>query len=73
MKLGPVGIGIFLFFALLSPDLTVDLMAQTATGSLRGVVTDPSGAVVPQATVSLATPQGQPVSPLPATEKALTS
>jgi hypothetical protein len=62
MKLGHAGIGTFLFLAFLSPVFSVHLMSQTAAGSLRGVVTDPSGAVVPQATVSLATPQGQSVS-----------
>ena len=62
MKLGPVGICILLWVAFSSPLLTVGLFAQTASGTLRGVVTDPSGAVIPQAAVSLTTPQGQSVS-----------
>ena len=62
MKLRPSVIRAFLLLVFWSSLLTLPLLAQTATGSLRGVVTDPSGAVVPQATVSLATPQGQPVS-----------
>jgi hypothetical protein len=62
MKLRPSVICIFLLLAFSSPLFTVHLIAQTATGTLRGVVTDPSGAVVPQATVSLTTPRGQSVS-----------
>ena len=62
MKRWLVGICIFLFFAYSSPLLTVRLFAQTASGTVRGVVSDPSGAVVPQATISLTTPQGQSVS-----------
>ena len=62
MKRWLVGICIFLFFAYSSPLLTVRLFAQTASGALRGVVSDPSGAVVPQATISLTTPQGKSVS-----------
>ncbi len=36
-------------------------MAQSAKGSVRGQVTDPSGAVIPNATVSLTTPDGHTV------------
>jgi hypothetical protein len=35
------------------------LSAQSTTGTLRGRVTDPTGAVIPQATVTAAGPQGQ--------------
>ena len=35
--------------------LTINLFAQTETAIVRGQVTDPSGALVPGATVSLAT------------------
>ena len=59
MKLWPAGICIFLWLAL--PLHTAHLFAQTASGTLRGVVSDPSGAVVPQARISLTTPQGQSV------------
>lgn len=38
---------------LLVPCLAIPLHAQTITGSLRGVVTDPTGAVLPGATVEL--------------------
>src|ERR1039458_8321844 len=62
MKLWPAGISIFLCLAFSLPLLSVRLAAQTASGTVRGVVSDPSGAVVPQATVSLTTPQGQSVS-----------
>ena len=44
-----------LFFGILS----VRSFAQTATGNLRGRVTDPTGAVIPQATVTAARPNGQ--------------
>jgi Carboxypeptidase regulatory-like domain len=36
------------------------LSAQTSSGTLRGKVTDPSGAVIPGATVTASTPNGQP-------------
>ena len=62
MKHWPVGICIFILVAFLSPVISVRLFAQTASGTLRGVVSDPSGAVIPQATISLSTPQGQSVS-----------
>ncbi len=51
-----------LLLTLSSPLCNVHLFAQSASGTLRGVVSDPSGAVVPQATVSVVTPQGQAVS-----------
>jgi Carboxypeptidase regulatory-like domain len=49
------------FLALLLVSLLLPLaplQAQNATGSLRGQVTDPSGAVVPGATILLITPSG---------------
>src|SRR5580693_9009231 len=52
-------------FAFVSVTLCAWLMlagpasAQTTTGTLRGRVTDPTGAVIPQATVTAAGPQGQ--------------
>ena len=39
--------------------LAGSLSAQTPTGTLRGKVTDPTGAVIPQATVTATGPQGQ--------------
>jgi hypothetical protein len=39
--------------------LSVSLPAQTPSGTLRGRVTDPTGAVIPQATVTATGPQGQ--------------
>jgi hypothetical protein len=39
--------------------LTGSLSAQTPSGTLRGRVTDPTGAVIPQATVTATGPQGQ--------------
>ncbi len=35
------------------------LAAQTTAGTLRGKVTDPTGAVIPQATVTATGPDGQ--------------
>jgi hypothetical protein len=37
---------------------TVNLFAQDTSGGLRGKVTDPSGAVIPQATVTAVSPSG---------------
>jgi hypothetical protein len=39
--------------------------AQTAKGTVRGQVTDPSGAVIPNANVSLTTPDGHTVATVP--------
>ncbi len=39
--------------------LTSSLSAQTSSGTLRGRVTDPTGAVIPQATVSATGANGQ--------------
>jgi hypothetical protein len=39
--------------------LTGHLLAQAPSGTLRGLVTDPSGAVVPQATVTVTSSTGQ--------------
>jgi hypothetical protein len=41
--------------------LSPALRAQSGKGALRGTVTDPSGAVIPNATVSLTTPDGHTV------------
>src|SRR5271167_3870403 len=47
----------FTLFVLLM--LTSSSPAQTASGTLRGRVTDPTGAVIPQATVTAAGSNGQ--------------
>ncbi|MCU1287259.1 MAG: Oar protein [Acidobacteriales bacterium] len=52
----------FVFCALALCLLSASLVAQTATGSLKGTVTDPSGAVVPDATVTATNAAGQIVS-----------
>jgi hypothetical protein len=52
-------LALLVFVLLLSPLL---LLAQTATGTLRGQVTDPSGALVPNATVTVASVDGKSVS-----------
>ncbi len=41
-----------IFVALLFAVLSADMRAQTASGTLRGRITDPSGAVIPKATVA---------------------
>ena len=46
--------------AMLLPMLTVRAQAQTATGTIRGQVTDPSGAVVPNVSVMATPAAGQP-------------
>src|ERR1700687_2336151 len=48
---------VLLLFAL----LTADMPAQTASGTLRGRITDPSGAVIPQATVAATSADGKSV------------
>jgi hypothetical protein len=50
-----------LFFELLLLLAAGGLMGQTAPGSLHGQVTDPSGAVIPEATVMLTAPSGTEV------------
>jgi Carboxypeptidase regulatory-like domain len=47
---------------LVSLTLAGSLRAQTSSGTLRGRVTDPTGAVIPQANVTAAGPQGQKTS-----------
>jgi hypothetical protein len=51
----------FLSIAILLSVLTALAAAQTSTGTLRGRVTDPSGAVIPQATVMANTAEGRSV------------
>ena len=46
--------------AMLLPMLTVRAQAQTATGTIHGQVTDPSGAVVPNVSVMATPAAGQP-------------
>jgi hypothetical protein len=46
---------------LLSLASATQVLAQAAKGSVRGQVTDPSGAVIPNANVSLTTPDGHTV------------
>ena len=46
--------------ALLLLWVTVSLAAQTSTGTLRGRVTDPSGAVIPKATITVKGAGGKP-------------
>ncbi len=50
-----------IFVVLLFAVLTADMPAQTASGTLRGRITDPSGAVIPKATVSATTADGKTV------------
>jgi len=51
---------LILICAMLLPMLTVRAQAQTATGTIRGQVTDPSGAVVPDVSVMATPAPGQP-------------
>ncbi|MGB8771095.1 MAG: carboxypeptidase regulatory-like domain-containing protein [Candidatus Korobacteraceae bacterium] len=50
-----------IFAVLLFAVLTADMPAQTASGTLRGRITDPSGAVVPKATVAAIAADGKSV------------
>ena len=49
------------FVVLLFAVLTANMPAQTASGTLRGRITDPSGAVISKATVSATTADGKTV------------
>ena len=49
----------FIFVTLVAWLLTSYMPAQTTAGTLRGKVTDPTGAVIPQATVTATGPDGQ--------------
>ena len=60
MKVRASGICVLGFIALLSlAILTSNLSAQNSSGTLRGKVTDPSGAVISGATVTASTASGQ--------------
>ena len=50
-----------IFVVLFLAVLTVDMPAQTTSGTLRGRITDPSGAVIPQATVAATSADGKTV------------
>src|SRR5271169_1879971 len=52
---------LFLSLALLLSVVTVLAPAQTSTGTLHGRITDPSGAVIPKATVTANTAEGRSV------------
>lgn len=49
----------FIFVALLALVFSVGVSAQTSTGTLRGTVSDPSGAVVPETTITATSATGQ--------------
>lgn len=51
-------VALLLIVIVCSPLSTANLFAQAASGSLHGQVTDPSGAVIPQATVSVQSATG---------------
>jgi hypothetical protein len=60
LKVRPSGIFVLGFIAVVSlAILTSHLSAQTSSGTLRGRVTDPSGAVIAGATVTASAPSGQ--------------
>jgi Carboxypeptidase regulatory-like domain len=62
MRVRPSGIRILGFIALLFLVFTGHLFAQTSSGTLRGKVSDPSGAVIAGATITATTPSGQQTS-----------
>ncbi len=47
---------LFYLFVSISPVLSPNLTAQTSTGQISGVVSDPTGAVIPGATVTILNP-----------------
>jgi len=59
MKSGRPGSLAYILVTLFVLLLTSALHAQTSSGTLRGRVTDPTGAVIPQATVTAAGPTGK--------------
>jgi len=59
MKSGRTGNLAYVLVTLIVVLLTTALHAQTSSGTLRGRVTDPTGAVIPQATVTASGPNGQ--------------
>src|SRR5579863_9745814 len=60
MESGQVGSSTHkVFVFLLMPILAGCLLAQSQSGTMRGRVTDPSGAVIPQATVTATASNGQ--------------
>ncbi|MGA3212483.1 MAG: carboxypeptidase-like regulatory domain-containing protein, partial [Terriglobales bacterium] len=61
MKFGARGSLLLLLPVALLAIASTNILAQTSPGTLRGQVTDQTGAVVPQATVSVAPETGTPV------------
>jgi hypothetical protein len=59
MKVRPSGIRVLAFIALLFLVFTGHAFAQAASGTLRGKVSDPSGAVITGATITATTAGGQ--------------
>ncbi len=51
-------LGILLLLSAVGPLIARPMLAQTATGTIRGTVVDPSGALVPQAEITLTSPSG---------------
>jgi hypothetical protein len=51
-------LGVLLLLSAVGPLIARPMLAQTATGTIRGTVVDPSGALVPQAEITLTSPSG---------------